>query len=145
MKVLPTKTLGKTELVVTRLGLGAMELAGNDRNREESTEQTAETVLNKVLDGGINFIDTSPDYGQSEERIGKYISHRRGEYYLATKCGCNITAEGQLIEPSHLWTAERIHKNIDQSLKRMKVDYVDILQLHNPTVEEVEENGLVQI
>ena len=57
---------------VTQLGYGAMEMRGN---REEITESDAERVLNAVLDSGITFIDTSPDYGLSEERIGKYISH----------------------------------------------------------------------
>jgi aryl-alcohol dehydrogenase-like predicted oxidoreductase len=54
------------------------------------TEEQAETILNKVLDSGINYIDTSIDYGLSEERIGRYISHRRSEYYLASKCGCLV-------------------------------------------------------
>ena len=144
MTNLPKKTLGRTGLVVTQLGLGAMELGGPDR-REESTETAAEATLNKVLDLGINFIDTAPDYGLSEERIGKYISHRRSEYYLSTKCGCNITPEGERLDPRHLWTADRIRKNIDLSLDRMKVDYVDILQLHNPSVDDVKENGLVDV
>jgi len=43
-----------------------------------------------VLEAGINFIDTSPDYGPSEDWIGKFISSQRDEYYLATKCGCNV-------------------------------------------------------
>ena len=50
------------------------------------------TILNAVLDAGINYIDTSIDYGLSEERIGRYISHRRSEYYLASKCGCLVGA-----------------------------------------------------
>ena len=59
-----------------------MELRGAPRARD-ITEAQAETILNKVLDAG-----TSIDYGFSEERIGRYISHRRAEYYLASKCGC---------------------------------------------------------
>jgi len=54
------------------------------------TEAQAETILNKVLEAGINYIDTSIGYGLSEERIGRYISHRRAEYYLASKCGCLV-------------------------------------------------------
>ena len=73
---LPTRTLGRTGLEVTRLGFGAMELRDTPRSRPVSGEQ-AERVLNSVLDAGINFIDTSPDYGASEDRIGRYISHRR--------------------------------------------------------------------
>ena len=85
------RELGKTGLQVTTLGYGAMELRGAPRARDISEEQ-AETILNKVLDAGINYIDTSVDYGLSEERIGRYISHRRPEYYLASKCGCLVGA-----------------------------------------------------
>jgi aryl-alcohol dehydrogenase-like predicted oxidoreductase len=68
-----------------------MELRGAPRARD-ITEAQAETILNKVLDAGINYIDTSIDYGLSEERIGRYISNRRAEYYLASKCGCLVGA-----------------------------------------------------
>jgi predicted aldo/keto reductase-like oxidoreductase len=74
------RELGRTRLQVTTLGYGAMELRGAPRARDISEAQ-AETILNKVLDAGINYIDTSVDYGLSEERIGRYISHRRAEYY----------------------------------------------------------------
>ena len=85
------RALGRTGLQVTTLGYGAMELRGAPRARE-ITEAQAETILNKVLDAGINYIDTSIDYGFSEERIGRYIAHRRAEYYLASKCGCLVGA-----------------------------------------------------
>jgi len=85
------RQLGRTGLEVTALGYGAMELRGAPRARD-ITEAQAETILNKVLDAGINYIDTSIDYGLSEERIGRYISHRRSEYYLASKCGCLVGA-----------------------------------------------------
>ncbi len=135
--------MGRTGLEVTQLGYGAMELRGK---REEITETDAEAMLNAVLDSGITFIDTSPDYGLSEERIGRYISHRRDEFTLSTKCGCNITyPEGVRQEPSHLWRGEVFRRNIEKSLERMKVDHVDILQMHGPSVEEVEEHGLVEV
>jgi aryl-alcohol dehydrogenase-like predicted oxidoreductase len=85
------RELGRTGLQVTTLGYGAMELRGAPRARD-ITEEQAETILNKVLDAGINYIDTSIDYGLSEERIGRFISHRRAEYYLASKCGCLVGA-----------------------------------------------------
>src|SRR5690242_7819900 len=85
------RELGRTGLQVTTLGYGAMELRGAPRARD-ITEEQAETILNKVLDSGINYIDTSIDYGLSEERIGCYVSHRRAEYYLASKCGCLVGA-----------------------------------------------------
>src|SRR6478735_324625 len=89
MADLPKRQLGRTGLEVTMLGYGAMELRGAPRARD-TTDAQAETILNAVLDAGINYIDTSIDYGVSEERIGRYISHRRSEYYLASKCGCLV-------------------------------------------------------
>lgn len=139
---LPKKTLGRTGLEVTQLGFGAMELRGT---RQEISEDQAERVLNGVLDAGINFIDTAPDYGFSEERVGKYISQRRDEFFLATKCGCNVGPDEVRLEPRHVWTADQLHKNIEQSLERMKTDQVDLLQMHNPTVEDVEKGGLVEV
>ena len=139
---LPKRTLGRTGLEVTQLGFGtALRLKPEDNFGEAD----AEAMLHAVLDAGINFIDTAPDYGESEERIGRYISQRREEYYLATKCGCNIDEEGTRQDPGHLWTADRLRRNIDQSLVRMKTDYVDLLQMHNPAVEEVEAGKLIEV
>ena len=82
------RTLGRTGLEVTQLGFGAMEIRGPKvwSGREVSDEQS-EAILHAVLDAGINFIDTAVDYGESERRIGQFISSRRDEYYLASKCG----------------------------------------------------------
>jgi aryl-alcohol dehydrogenase-like predicted oxidoreductase len=80
-----------------------MELRGAPRGRDISEAQ-AENILNKVLYTGINYIDTSIDYGLSEERIGRYIGHRRDEYYRGRKCGCLVGAppapRGQSSPPS---------------------------------------------
>jgi aryl-alcohol dehydrogenase-like predicted oxidoreductase len=81
MNELPKRTLGRTGFEVTTLGYGAMELRGAPAGPEIS-DRAAEQVLNAVLDAGINFIDTSIDYGRSEELIGRFISNRRGEYFL---------------------------------------------------------------
>ena len=121
------RVLGRTELSVTQLGFGAMGL----RFRPDGggvSDQTAEEVLNAVLDEGINFLDTAPDYGLSEERIGRYISGRRGEYFLATKCGCDPADKGG--QGGHIWTRDQLFKNIRGSLERLNTDHVDVLQLH---------------
>jgi len=76
MADLPKRELGRTGLQVTMLGYGAMELRGAPRARD-TTEAQAETILNAVLDAGINYIDTSIDYGVSEERIGRFSSGLR--------------------------------------------------------------------
>src|SRR5438105_11539789 len=125
---IPKRELGRTGLSVTTLGYGAMELRGAPRGRD-TTEAQAETILNAVLDAGINYIDTSIDYGLSEERIGRYISHRRSEYYLASKCGCLVGApaapRGQ--RGQHVFTRDNIVAGVEQSLARMKTDYLDVV------------------
>lgn len=146
MPPLPTRALGRTGLKVTLLGFGAMELRGpRIWGGRPVTEQQAERILNAVLDAGINFIDTSNDYGRSEEFIGRFISHRRSEYFLATKCGCKLTPAGDRDETSHIWTRDNILRGVEESLARLKTSYVDLLQLHNPTVEAVRENKVVDV
>src|SRR6201982_1140880 len=117
------RELGRTGLQVTTLGYGAMELRGAPLARD-ITEAQAETILNKVLDAGINYIDTSIDYGLSEERIGRYISHRRAEFYLASKCGCLVGApaapRGQ--GGAHVFTRDNIVAGVEKSMARMKAE-----------------------
>ncbi|MFN2111385.1 MAG: aldo/keto reductase [Anaerolineae bacterium] len=144
---LPKRILGRTGLEVTQLGFGAMEIRGPKVwNGRDPSEEEAERILNAVLDMGINFIDTAGCYGVSEERIGRYISSRRDEFYVATKCGCNLvpTDDGKLNTP-HTFDRDTLLRNIEESLKRMKIDYVDIWQLHNPAPEPVKQENLVKV
>ena len=125
------------------LGYGAMELRGAPRARDISDGQ-AETILRAALDAGINYIDTSIDYGLSEERIGRYIAHRRDNYYLASKCGCLVGAppapRGE--RGPHVFSRENIIAGVEQSLRRMKTDYLDVVQFHiSPSRQTLEENG----
>lgn len=138
--------LGRTGLNVTKLGFGAMEIRGTRVwNGRPITDAESGRILNTVLDGGINFIDTSYDYGRSEELIGTYISHRRDEFYLATKCGCTLVDHGDHDETPHVWTRENLLHNIETSLTRMKTDYVDLWQLHGPTPQQAEEGQLLEV
>ena len=144
--MLEKTTLGRTGVEVTKLGFGAMEIRGpRIWGGRPVTDKEAETILNAVLDSGINFIDTAYDYGRSEEFIGRFISHRRSEYFLATKCGCTVINAGDHDETPHVWTRENLLHNIDISLSRMKTDYVDLWQLHNPSVDQVESGQLVEV
>jgi aryl-alcohol dehydrogenase-like predicted oxidoreductase len=140
------RALGRTGLQVTRLGFGAMELRGpRIWDGRLVRPAAAERILNAVLDLGINFIDTSPDYGRSEEYIGRFLSRRRDEYVLATKCGCRLLDRGDHDETRHVWTRENLLRNVDESLRKLKTDHVDILQLHNPTAKEVRDNDVVSV
>jgi aryl-alcohol dehydrogenase-like predicted oxidoreductase len=135
---LPHATLGRTGLEVTTLGFGAMELRGAP-NGPAITDADADRLLNSVLDEGINFIDTSIDYGRSEELIGRYIAHRREEYVLASKCGC---VPGAPQGSEHVHTADNIRAGVEHSLQTMGTDHLDIVQFHRSlTPEEFNAHG----
>lgn len=131
------RTFGNTGMAVTTLGYGAMEFRHVD-------EAQAGRLLAGVLDAGINFIDTSPDYGPSEDRIGKWIAHRRDEYFLATKCGCNVPLQGGDDAPRHIWTGAQVRHNIEHSLQRLKTDYVDVWQVHSAPPDELAQSDVLE-
>lgn len=140
------KTLGRTGLQVTQLGYGSMGLRGpNTWGVRVVEEDAAGEFLNAVLDAGINFIDTSPDYGISEERIGRHIAGRRSEYYLATKCGCDYRQRPDHLEVRHTWSTDVVKRNVETSLKRLQTDYIDLLQFHGGTADELQNAGLIDL
>ncbi|MCL2394085.1 MAG: aldo/keto reductase [Acidimicrobiaceae bacterium] len=141
---LERRSFGNTGLEVTVLGFGAMELRGGDRGPSISDED-AGRLLNAVLDEGINFIDTSIDYGRSEELIGAYISHRRDEYVLASKCGCVPDAPPGSRE--HVHTAENVRAGVEHSLRLLNTDHLDLVQFHRSlSRQEFEaEGGLEEV
>jgi aryl-alcohol dehydrogenase-like predicted oxidoreductase len=138
-------TLGRTGLTVTRLGYGTMEIRGSRIwGGRPVTDAQAERILNAVLDAGITFLDTANDYGRSEEFIGKYLARRRTQYALATKCGCYVVRRDAATDDTpHVWTKENLFRGLHESLQRLKTDYVDVLQLHNPTVQQCEQYDVV--
>jgi aryl-alcohol dehydrogenase-like predicted oxidoreductase len=144
LRAMIKKTLGRTGLKVTQLGYGTMGLRGPKTwGVRVVSEAAADEFLNSVLDAGINFIDTSPDYGISEQRIGQYISSRRSEFYLATKCGCVTTQHEDHLEIDHVWNRETLKRNIETSLQRLRTDYIDILQFHGCDAETLQREGLI--
>ena len=140
MNGIPTALFGRTRIEVTRLGFGAMELAGfHGPVRPED----ADALLHRVLDAGINFIDTSPDYGSSEELIGRGVAQRRDEFFLASKCGCPVSVPQETREgrPVHVFTPENVRAGVEQSLRRMRTDHLDLVQFHaSPSRQVLEEH-----
>lgn len=140
------RTLGRTGLEVTQLGYGSMGLRGpRTWGVRVVSEEDTEKLLNAVLDAGINFIDTSPDYGLSEERIGRCIGSRRCEYFLATKCGCVYTQREDHLELDHVWSKDVVQRNIETSLRRLRTDHVDLLQFHGGDAQTLQRQGLIDL
>lgn len=129
------RTLGQTGLQISRLGIGLAEIG---YELTQASEAQAAAVLNTALDGGINFLDTAACYGISEELIGRTIADRRDEYVLATKAG-HAVEEGE-----EDWTASTITRSIERSLKRMKTDHVDLVQLHSCGVDVLERGEVIE-
>ena len=104
------KRLGGTGLEVSIVGFGGIKLPQIDRD-------AACKVLNRALDLGVNFIDTARGYGDSEEKIGWAIGERRDEFYISTK------------SPAH--TAREMKNAIQESLRKLRTDHIDIYMCHN--------------
>jgi aryl-alcohol dehydrogenase-like predicted oxidoreductase len=119
------RTLGKTGLNVSEIGYGSDSIGNPDLS-----EKHVEALLNRVLDLGINFIDTAHIYWLSEERIGRYLSKRKDEFILSTKCGNYASyqkGERSLIKK---YTKEGIFETIEESRKRLRLDVLDIVLFH---------------
>jgi len=140
------RPLGRTGMDVTVIGYGAMELRGEPRGPALEDDE-AGRLLNAVLDSGINLVDTSIDYGRSEELIGTSIAHRRDEYILATKCGCLLgdPPEGSTPPFPHDWSAANIRAGTEQSLRRLRTDRLDLVQVHmSPSSDQMEADGTLE-
>ncbi len=114
------RKLGKTDLEVSRLGFGGAEIG-----QEKATQLTVTTLLNSAIDAGLNLIDTAAAYWQSEEMIGSAISNRRQEIVLISKCG---EIDGFTRSD---WSKKGILETVQNSLRLLQTDYLDVMQLHS--------------
>jgi aryl-alcohol dehydrogenase-like predicted oxidoreductase len=130
------RPLGKTGLKVSALGFGGSEIGYQD-----ASQKVAGKILGAALDTGINVIDTAECYANSEELIGKTIGHRREEFHLFTKCGHVTAALDHL--GFHEWDPRLLAKSIDQSLKTLRTDHVDLLQLHSCSEERLRKGDVI--
>ncbi|MGR9050452.1 aldo/keto reductase [Halobacillus faecis] len=122
--------ISDTSMEASRIGLGTWAIGGWMWGGTDE-EQSVKTI-HSALDQGINLIDTAPAYGfgRSEEIIGKAVEQygRREDILLATKAGIDWNEDSVFRNDSK----ERIHKEVEDSLKRLKTDYIDIYQVHWP-------------
>jgi aryl-alcohol dehydrogenase-like predicted oxidoreductase len=149
MTDLERRPLGTNGPEVTVLGFGAMELRGTPhRNPRPLEESVAADVLRTVLDEGINFIDTSIDYALSEERIGAHIGSRRDEYILASKAGCPLEFQPDATPGrplAHDYSPANIRAGVEQSLRRLRTDRLDLLQPHiSPSLETLKRDHVLE-
>ena len=118
------RTLGRTGIQVSPYALGALMLATSMGNAPEDSAR----IIHKALDAGINFVDTADAYGDSEDVVGKALEGRRDDVVLATKFSRPI---GQ--DPNHQGASRRwIVTAVENSLRRLRTEHIDLYQLHRP-------------
>lgn len=135
--MLPQTQLGKTDIRISRLGLGTVKLGRNQSVKypeafELPSDADARTLLHSARDYGINLLDTAPAYGVSEERLGYLLRGARKEWVICTKAGeefsRNYDGDGASnfdFEPSAL------RLSVERSLRRLRTDYLDIVLIHS--------------
>ena len=130
------RTLGRTGVQVSALALGAMNFGQIGR----TTQDEVTAIVDAALEAGINLIDTADMYsqGESEEMVGKAIAGRRDELVLATKATMPMGAERNHRGSSRRW----IVTALDNSLRRLGVDHVDLYQIHRWDPETSDEETL---
>lgn len=135
------KILGKTGLRVSTVGLGTMVHAGHFGPMKDEESLSA---IDTALELGVNFIDTSDAYGAgyAETLLGNALKGRRDKVIIATKGGNVMTGPNR---GKRIFTPDYIDGVLHESLKRLKTDYIDLYQLHNPNVEVIERGEVWQV
>ncbi|GAA0904923.1 aldo/keto reductase [Virgisporangium aurantiacum] len=126
-----TRPFGSTGIDVSVIGLGAWQLGRSENWPDGPDETEAVRIVHAALDAGVTFIDTAPGYadGASEVNIGRALADRKGaDVVICTKFG--YTPEGGTD-----WSADAIEASVERSARRMNVDHVDVVVLHNPPAE----------
>ncbi len=127
------RKFGKTDMEFSVLGFGGAEIGWGNEN-----QKNVEELLNSALDAGLNVIDTAAAYKTSEELIGNAVSNRRKDYYLLTKCGALDAFSRED------WSKKGILETIEQSLRALKTDYIDIAQLHSCSAEVLKKGEAIE-
>jgi aryl-alcohol dehydrogenase-like predicted oxidoreductase len=126
------RRLGRSGLTVSPLGFGAFKIGRNEgikyaQGYDLPDEAAATRLLNAVLDLGINYLDTAPAYGLSEQRIGQALAQRRGEYVLSTKVG-ETRAAGR---STYDFSSGALRASVERSLRRLGTDALDLVLIHS--------------
>jgi aryl-alcohol dehydrogenase-like predicted oxidoreductase len=122
------RQLGKSGLQISEIGFGCMSLKENDPANE--------SIIHRAIDYGINYFDTADIYhnGQNEICLGKAVRHKRNELIIASKVGNQLRKDGKGTD----WNPRKDHilSSVEDSLKRLQTDYIDLYQLHGGTIED---------
>jgi aryl-alcohol dehydrogenase-like predicted oxidoreductase len=153
------RRLGRTGFALSPIGFGAFKIGRNQgikyaQSYELPDMRDVERLLNGVLDLGINYIDTAPAYGLSEERIGAAISHRKSDFILSTKVGETFVGGQSIFD----FSGRAVRESIARSRKRLRIDALDLVIVHSdgddlriinetdvvPVLQDLKDQGVVK-
>lgn len=151
------RTFGTTNLRVSALGWGAAEIGF-----QNAPDQTVDALLSVALDSGLNVIDTAECYMDSEEKLGRMLGARRQRYLLFTKCGhaprprpasLLVRAVRKASRPMTRlvgralpdWNPRLLVQNIERSLRRLRTDWLDLVQLHSCSEEILRRGEVIEV
>jgi aryl-alcohol dehydrogenase-like predicted oxidoreductase len=126
------RNFGTTGLKVSPLGFGGGHIG--DLSLDDNY---IDMLLNSALDLGINLIDTARGYFASEDRIGRFIAHRRQDFVLSTKVGYSIPGYND-------WTYDIIIAGVDAALQKLRTEYIDIVHLHSCPVQILQQGDVIE-
>lgn len=136
------RKLGNTGLTVSEIGFGGWavggpaDAAGTPMGWPRANDDESLAAIRRARDLGVTFFDTADSYGfgRSESLLGLVLARKRKDVVIATKVGVARDASGRIRKD---FSREHIQHAVDGSLKRLRTDYIDVYQLHNPTLEEL--------
>ncbi len=136
------RELGKTGIKVSAIGFGAWaiggpsEASGAPLGWGRTTDDESLAAIRRARDLGVTFFDTADSYGfgRSESLLGIVLSRKRQDTAIATKVGVVRTSSGELKKD---FSKQHIFVAVDGSLKRLRTDYIDLYQVHNPTIDDL--------
>lgn len=125
------RTLGRTNLKISEIGFGAWAIGGNMWGPQDDNDSIK--AINKAIDLGLNFIDTAAAYGNghSETIIGKVLKTRSERVYIATKIPPTVWPPGPETNSKDIFPKERIISYVENSLRNLRLDCIDLIQLHS--------------
>jgi aryl-alcohol dehydrogenase-like predicted oxidoreductase len=141
------RKLGNTDITVSEIGFGAWAIggasdaAGTPLGWGRTNDDDSLAAIRRARELGVTFFDTSDSYGfgRSESLLGIVLSRRREDVVIATKVGNVRGTDGKIRKD---FTSSHISHAVDGSLKRLRTDYIDLYQLHNPTLEELKREDI---
>ncbi|HEV7766984.1 MAG TPA: aldo/keto reductase [Thermoanaerobaculia bacterium] len=141
------RLLGKTNLKVSEIGFGGWAIggpagaSGTPLGWGKTNDDESLGTIRRARELGVNFFDTSDSYGfgRSESLLGIVLSRTRKDVVIATKVGVARDVDGKLRKD---FSREHIQHAVDGSLKRLRTDYIDLYQLHNPTLDDLRNDDI---